>query len=310
MLCELNTQKLRTSHHTLVVNPRVVGLLQSHTTLTRYLEKNMSSIKSLALSFLLFTVVGTWMSANVTAQEGSEKRETATSSFTQVEFPAADELMIIGDLYLAHEDKSTPFIVLCHQANWSRGEYREIAPKLNELGFNCLAIDQRSGKSVNDIDNLSVKKAREAKKGTDFPDAEQDMIAALKWAKENHAEGKLILWGSSYSAALSLRIAGENPDLVDGALAFSPGEYFTRFGKSGDWIATSAKKIADPVFITSARQEYQAWKAIFKSIPGESKANFRPETAGNHGSRALWEKFSDNDAYWSAVKEFLKQFES
>ena len=119
----------------------------------------MNSIKSLALSFLLFTVVGTWMSANVTAQEGSEKRETATSSFTQVEFPAADELMITGDLYLAHEDKSTPFIVLCHQANWSRGEYREIAPKLNELGFNCLAIDQRSGKSVNDIDNLSVKKA-------------------------------------------------------------------------------------------------------------------------------------------------------
>ena len=34
-----------------------------------------------------------------------------------------------ADLYIAH-DASAPFILLFHQAGWSRGEYLEIAPKL------------------------------------------------------------------------------------------------------------------------------------------------------------------------------------
>lgn len=161
---------------------------------------------------------------------------------------------------------------------------------------------------MNDVDNQTFAKAKKAKKGVHFPDAEQDMVAALKWVKANHAQGKVILWGSSYSAALSLRIAGEHVDLVDGAMAFSPGEYFNRFGKSGDWIATSARKIADPVFITSARNEAPAWKTIFESIPVESRTGFLPKTTGNHGSRALWAEFSDNKAYWVAVKSFLQQF--
>ena len=268
----------------------------------------MNSTQSFAASFVMLAVVGSLIPVSSSAQESREKRDEIAADFETVEFPSGDGLKITADLYLADQAKSTPFIVLCHQAGWSRGEYREIAPKLNELGFNCLAIDQRSGGTVNDVENLVVAKAREAKTGTDFPDAEPDMIAALKWSKKNWAGGKLILWGSSYSAALSVRIAGEHPGLVDGVLAFSPGEYFIRFEKPSDWIATSAKKITSPVFITSAKNEYRAWKGIFDSIPGDSKANFRPETAGNHGSRALWGKFKDNDGYWFAVKEFLNQF--
>jgi len=41
-------------------------------------------------------------------------------------------------------------------------------------------------------------------------------------------------------------------------------------------------------------------------IPSRKKQFFLPETKGNHGSRALWEKFSDNGSYWNAVKDFLK----
>ena len=51
---------------------------------------------------------------------------------------------------------NAPVLVLFHQAGWSRGEYREIAPKLNELGYICLAIDQRSGKGVNGVANGNV----------------------------------------------------------------------------------------------------------------------------------------------------------
>ena len=38
------------------------------------------------------------------------------------------------------------FIVMFHQAGWSRGEYREIAPKLVAKGYRVLAVDQRAGR--------------------------------------------------------------------------------------------------------------------------------------------------------------------
>ncbi|MEL7497077.1 MAG: alpha/beta fold hydrolase [Planctomycetota bacterium] len=242
------------------------------------------------------------------AQSEPKSEDDQKATFETITFMSGDMLKVTADLYLAHKDKATPLIVLCHQATWSRGEYREIAPKLNAAGFNCLAIDQRSGKEVNGVKNQTFMAASAAEKPTGFVDAEQDIIAAVKFAKENYAEGQVILWGSSYSSALTLRIAGEHPDLIDGAMAFAPGEYFKRFGKPDDWIARSAKKISDPVFITSAKNEYPRWKSIFEAIPGESKRKFVPETKGNHGSRALFERFDDSPSYWEAVDRFLDQF--
>lgn len=238
----------------------------------------------------------------------SDADTQSESDFKTISFESADGLEITADLYWKHDDKSKPFIVLCHQARWSRGEYREIAPQLNALGFNCLAIDQRSGGAVNGVENESTKAAKAAGKSTEYVDAEQDMIAALKLVHKQYATGKVLLWGSSYSSALALRIAGSQPDLVDGVLAFAPGEYFARAGKSKTWIAESAKNIADPVFITSAKDEYANWKAIFAAVPVDAKTKFVPKTKGNHGSRALWVQFDDSQDYWVAVKAFLAQF--
>lgn len=250
----------------------------------------------------------TWLAVAATLVIAGTTIAQDKEPFQTITFPSADGLKITADVYAPHEDKTTPFIVLCHQAGWSRGEYREIAPKLNEMGFNCMAIDQRSGGGVNRVDNLTVAKAKEEDKSTQFLDAQQDMVAALNYAHEELAEGKVILWGSSYSAALSLVIAGEHNDLVDGVMAFAPGEYFGRFGKANDWVQTGAAKIADPAFITSAKNEFPRWESIFDAIDGDSKQKFVPESAGNHGSRALWEQFDDNGAYWESVTEFLNQF--
>jgi len=63
-----------------------------------------------------------------------------------------------------------------------------------------------------------------------------------------------------------------------------------------------------PVFITSARNEEGSWKAIYAAIANEQKVSFLPETIGNHGSRALWQQFTDHTAYWAAVTSFLNQF--
>lgn len=221
-----------------------------------------------------------------------------------ITFKSSDGLEITADRYFSNE-VIAPLILLFHQAGWSRGEYQEIAPKLNQQGFNCIAFDQRSGGEVNEVDNETYKHAVDKKLGTRYVDAEIDIVAAIEYAKKNYPKAsQLIIWGSSYSAGLVLKIAGERDD-IDAVLAFSPGEYYKKMGKPADWIAQSAKTIEIPVFITSAKLEKKNWWSIAEAIPSENKAYFLPTKLGKHGSRALWEKFSDHKEYWKAVTSFL-----
>jgi len=216
-----------------------------------------------------------------------------------------DGVEIAADTYIYIVEANTPMIVLFHQAGWSRGEYLEIAPKLNQLGFNAVAVDLRSGDKVNDVPNLTAKHARQDNKPTRYIDSLPDMMATLQYINTMYSDSDIIAWGSSYSAALALHIAGENPSLVDGVLSFAPGEYFAKQGKSKSWIKESASNIEVPVFITSAKNEKNNWKPIYDSIISDKKSSFLPTSNGNHGSRALWEQFDDSTDYWQAVIEFL-----
>ncbi len=242
----------------------------------------------------------------VPAKDVSVPAKSEKPSSTPLIFPSKDGLALRADLYAPHKDPKTPFIVLFHQAGWSRGEYQAIAPRLNRMGFNCMAVDQRSGGEVNGIVNETAKRAKASKLPTEFVDAKQDMESALEYARKQLTTGPLLAWGSSYSAALVLQICGENALLADGVLAFAPGEYFRTRGK--DWIAKSAAGLQVPVFITSAKDEEKNWNGIFSSIKSLRKTSYLPKTAGNHGSRALWRKFKDSPGYWVAVSEFLKPF--
>jgi dienelactone hydrolase len=221
--------------------------------------------------------------------------------------PSKDGLKVTMDLYFGPDVDGVerPFIVLCHQAGWSRGEYGEIGRKLVKLGYNSVAIDQRSGGAVNGVENETAQWAAKQEKGTEFADAQQDIEAALEWARSNAHGAPVIAWGSSYSASLVLRIAGERPGLVDCVIAFSPGEYFPKEGKT--WVRQAARKIKVPVFVTSAKGEVEAWEPIFESIRSKQKTRFVPETEGNHGSRALWKEFDDSEAYWKALEAFLAE---
>ena len=99
-----------------------------------------------------------------------------------ITFKASDGISVTADLYMAHK-ASAPFIILYHQAGYSRGEYRSIAPKLNEMGFNCLAVDQRSGDQVNGVINETHKEAVAMQLPTEYLDAIPDMEAAYLYAK-------------------------------------------------------------------------------------------------------------------------------
>lgn len=239
------------------------------------------------------------------AEEPRTAKAVARTRIETIQFPAADGLLVTADLYQWH-DEDAPFIVLFHQAGWSRGEYKEIAPKLGEMGFNCMAVDQRSGKSVNDVVNESAKLARDKKLGTSYLDALPDMRAALRLVQSRYPDAKRIAWGSSYSSALVLVLAGNEKDLIDAVISFSPGEYFSKLGKGKDFVRNAARQIEQPVFITSSKAEQKSWQAIYAAIPSKDKSSFVPETPGNHGSRALWAKQKDAGAYWAAVQRFLE----
>jgi alpha-beta hydrolase superfamily lysophospholipase len=225
------------------------------------------------------------------------------ASFETITFPSKDGLTITADLYQAHKE-TAPFILLFHQAGWSRGEYREIAPKLVQLGFNCMAVDQRSGEGVNQVANETVKQA--GKSGT-YLDALQDMEASVQYVNGRYAKGKLILWGSSYSASLALVVAAQEPSRVHAVLAFAPGEYFEKLGQSGSFIKEKASQIKAPVFITSAKSEKDAWFSIYQAIPSEKKTYFLPDHEGRHGSSALWASVKGHEDYWKAVEVFLSK---
>ncbi|MBT8492526.1 MAG: alpha/beta hydrolase [Deltaproteobacteria bacterium] len=224
-----------------------------------------------------------------------EQRRTIT-------FPSEDGIPVTADLW-ADPARDKPFIVLFHQAGWSRGEYRQIAPRLSIMGFNLMAVDLRSGGKVGGVINRTRAAAAKAGKKTDYVSALPDMRAAIAYARKHHARGKVILWGSSYSAGLVLWLGARVK--ADAVLAFAPGEYFRKLGKPRTWVRTAAAKLTMPVFITSARSEHRSWKAIYAAIPGNNKQSYLPTTRGQHGSRALWNRFPDSAGYWAAVRKFL-----
>lgn len=226
-----------------------------------------------------------------------------TAGAVTISFPSSDGLELDAELYMPFPAEA-PFVLLFHMAGSGRGEYRTIAPKLNELGFNALALDQRSGNAAGGVANESARRARAAKLPMGYADALPDMEAALALVRQRYAKGKLILWGSSYSASLVLAMAGGAPSSCDAVLAFSPGEYFSEPG----YVAARAKGIAVPAFLTSMRREAGDWRGIFDAIPAAGKVAFVPEAGGVHGSPILEPGASGSAECWEAVLSFLAPF--
>ena len=109
----------------------------------------------------------------------------AAGLFSQerVYFYAPDSLKISAFLYAYNDDpdNNKPYILLFHQANYSKGEYKETAPKLVKLGFNCLAVDLRSGGEVNYESNETASRAQAQGLPTRYVNAEQDVRAAIEY---------------------------------------------------------------------------------------------------------------------------------
>lgn len=225
----------------------------------------------------------------------------STLSFGQkkISFIAPDDLEITADLYNA--GPNAPVIVLCHQANSSRGEFKNIAPKLKDMGFTCLALDLRNGGETNGVKNETTVDAINKKFPTSLIYCEQDILAGVAYAEDNLNPEKIILFGGSYSAAIILMI-GSYDQRIDAMVAFSPGEYIDDLS-----ISTYIQYITEPVFATGARNEITDVKAMISVMNEEHVTLFSPSGAGDHGNFSLEPKTKNSNEYWSALEKFLKR---
>lgn len=219
--------------------------------------------------------------------------------FQEVTFKSKDGLQVVGNLY--EINKTAPVILLCHQAGYNKYEYADIAPRLNALGFNALAIDQRSGGDLAGHGNETFKKAQSMELGTEFLDAQQDIEAAVDFLHDRYGK-KVIAWGSSYSSSLVLHVAMSN-DKVQAVISFSPGDYFADERPS---LATVFPRLNVPFLVTSSKRESTELGRLLEDV--SLKANqqqFIPEGTGFHGSKALWVNQQGGEEYWQVVKAFL-----
>ncbi|WP_394746853.1 dienelactone hydrolase family protein [Spongiimicrobium salis] len=220
---------------------------------------------------------------------------------TKVEFAAQDGLFINANLY--EIDKKKPIVLLMHQANSNRIEYADIAPKLNEMGYNCLVVDLRAGGPLAGKPNKTRVRAVEKKLSNEMIDAQKDIIAAINYLNEKYSK-KVIVWGSSFSSSLAL-LEGYNNDKVKAIIGFSPGDYF---GDAAPSLSNVFSEIDKPYFVTSSKDEAKTLKALIGNLKlKKNQFQFIPESNGFHGSRALWEGQEGSGEYWNAVKSFLKQ---
>jgi pimeloyl-ACP methyl ester carboxylesterase len=216
----------------------------------------------------------------------------------KVSFYSSDSLKITADLYI--NNYNLPFIILFHQAKSSRGEYIEIAPKLISLGYNCLAVDLRKGGEINYIRNETAERANKQNLHSRNTDTEKDMLAAIQYLKKYNNK-PIILFGSSYSASLSLMLA-KKLDNIKAVIAFSPGEYLRPEVNVKDQISG----LNLPVFAAATTLEYKYVNEILANVGPDQKFLFKPSSGrGIHGARALWQNSEGNKEFWFQLTYFI-----
>lgn len=235
-------------------------------------------------------------------------------SFHQVSFPSTDDFDITADLY--HLDKSAPTLILFHQSVSSRGEYRTIAPRFNEMKFNCLAVDLRWGKQDfwNKVPNESAKRngtfevVDSYEETTEYQvtkvwpiiwKAYEDMKASIAYLKKSGYNEEIVVMGSSFSAMMIFKLVSDGLP-IDGIVAFSPGEYHPEKDRL---LASWTSDIALPVYISGGVGEKEMVEQVRSSFPSDADVRLH-YSKGRHGASVLINQEND----WPPLNQFLSRF--
>ncbi len=237
-------------------------------------------------------------------RKGSIHPDPITVAPQQVHTTAADGVQLFGDHYRSHQT-AAPSILLFHQAGSdARGEYTEIARRLVREGFEVFAWDARSGGDRLGSENRTVTAIGEST--DDYCAAYPDLEAALQYVFLQGSGGPILAIGSSYSAALVIRLAAEHANRLSGVAAFSPAS--SRMGDCEvvDWLAASS---ATPKLVYRPESEMEfppvAEQAQLLSSKG-IEVFVAPDSS--HGASMLNPERNKGDVEpsWSRLLEFLK----
>ena len=184
-------------------------------------------------------------------------------------------------------------VLLFHMAGSNLGEYATIAPAFARRGFDTLAIDQRSGGPAGSRRNET---AARLPRDPGFMAAMPDLEGALAYARERRPQGRVLVLGSSYSAALVFLLAAGAGASVSAVLAFSPGS-ICRASRCGRRRRVACRSSSRRIRIEA---EQAGAAAILAAVPRPAAPV--QSVAGAHGASILREDRDPRRATaWSAV---------
>ena len=219
----------------------------------------------------------------------------------RVTFKASDGETVYGWSQISPQDiaRKRAVILLFHQAGSSHAEYTPTQAILARHGWDSIAIDQRSGGTMYGP-NETVKKR--GKSAPSYEDALPDVLGAVDYSRAAQPRRHVILWGSSYSAALVFFAAQQRKPDVRAVLAFSPGEYLT----DPHSVRPIAADIGVPLFVEETPSEKNDAQPLVAAA-GKFAQNV-VVAQGIHGSSTL-RKDKNPKGYrdaWKPVLAFLE----
>ncbi len=222
-------------------------------------------------------------------------------------FTAGDGVQLFGYLYSPVQLRHQELILCFHQARGDgRGEYAPIAHHLNREGYEVFVVDQRSGGRQFGGINQTVEQLGVS---SGYCEAYPDLEAAYAYVHALRPHRPLVIVGSSYSAALVLRLAAARPPMLAGVLSFSPATGGPLTKCSGEELSGA---IEVPVFVARPQQEmrYDAVKRQMRLFRQQGHQVFVANPAV-HGASMLVESRVEAkvDSTWSAVRLFLRKLE-
>lgn len=222
---------------------------------------------------------------------------------SKIEFYSSDSLILTADHYFSSKDN--PYILFFHSENSSRGEFDNIAYRFTKMHYNCLAVDLRTGDKFGYVTNESAQRDSASNRDKRLINGEQDILASIAFA-QSLTKQNIILFGSSSSASLSLKVASEISN-VDAVMALSPGEYF----KPDFSVQNIASEFKIPIFIAGNKIEQPYLNDIFFELNDEYKTFVNPaENSTGRGTELLSKENPANNEYWMAVLIFIKSLNS
>ncbi len=232
-----------------------------------------------------------------------------TVNAEEITFETKDGVTLYADLYLQDDASEASNIILFHQGGGNvKAEYDTIWPKLFDAGYNILAVDMRNGGGER-LGGINRTVAALGDVTYDYCEAQPDVIPSIQQLKHRKLNGPVILWGSSFSAALVINTTAEIPEQIAGTLAFSPA--------SGGPLADCspnrpADSLTSPIIIFRPGREMEI-ESVQKQFNLFSDAGHSTYIAkdGVHGSSMLNPKRvkGDTEGTWEAVFTFLKSIE-